>query len=148
MFYFTKIEKNYFENRLKIISYTKNGHQMSKNWKKCSKLLLESTNKFWEPMSSRTNCLGDQMSRDCLFLGTNCGGPNVRGLNVFGTKCSGPNVCKMLNDDTRLMWLDNLEITSFLYRSVLSYASLLNSQRDKISEFLLIFQSIRIQQCC
>ena len=29
---------------------------------------------------------GDQMSRDCLFLGTNCGGPNVRGLNVFGTK--------------------------------------------------------------
>ena len=29
---------------------------------------------------------GDQMSRDCLFLGTNCGGPNVRGPNGFGTK--------------------------------------------------------------
>ena len=29
---------------------------------------------------------GDQMSWDCLFLGTNCGGPNVRGLNGFGTK--------------------------------------------------------------
>ena len=103
---------------------------------------------FGDQLSRGTNCLGDQMSRDCLFLGTNWGGPNVRGLNVFGTKCSGPNVCKMLNDDTRLMWLDNLEITSFLYRSVLSYASLLDSQRDKISEFLLIFQSIRIQQCC
>ena len=48
------------------------------------------------------NSLGDQVRRDCLclgticpwgpnepghlFLGTNCGGPNVRGLNVFRTK--------------------------------------------------------------
>ena len=29
---------------------------------------------------------GDQMSWDCLFWGTNYGGPNLRGLNVFGTK--------------------------------------------------------------
>ena len=37
------------------------------------------------------------MSRDCLFLGTNCGGPNVRGLNVFGTKWdAAPSPCCFL----------------------------------------------------
>ena len=40
----------------------------------------------WGPNVRGPFVHGDQMSRDCLFLGTNCGGPNVWGLNVFGTK--------------------------------------------------------------
>ena len=58
------------------------------------KLLLETTNKFWGPfvqgdhLSWGPYVLGDQMGLfgDCLFLGTNCGEPNVQGLNKFGTK--------------------------------------------------------------
>ena len=54
--------------------------------KKCSKPLLETINKFWGPIVHEDQLCwgpfvhGDLMSWDCLFLGTNCGGPNVWGL--------------------------------------------------------------------
>ena len=54
---------------------------MSKKLKKCSEPLLETTNHSWGPLVH-----GDQMLGDFLFIGTNCGGPNVWGLNVFRTK--------------------------------------------------------------
>ena len=63
-----------------------------KKLKKCSKPLLETINKFWGPIVHEDQLCwgpfvhGDLMSWDCLFLGTNCGGPNVRGLNGLGTK--------------------------------------------------------------
>jgi hypothetical protein len=101
-------EKNILEIGLKSSVISKVDHQMSKNWKKCFKPHVECTNKFWGPivqgdqlswgpnepglfvlgdqLSWGSFVHGDQMSRDCLFLGTNCGGPNVRGLNVFETK--------------------------------------------------------------
>ena len=102
---------------LKSSIISKVDHPMSKNWKKGSIILLETTNKFWGPivlgdqlswgpfvhgdqifgdcLSRGTNCLGDQMSRNCLFLGTNCGGPNVWGLNVFGTKWESAHRIRM-----------------------------------------------------
>ena len=34
-----------------------------------------------------TELVGDRLSRGINQLGTNCGGPNVRGPYAFGTKC-------------------------------------------------------------
>jgi hypothetical protein len=84
---------------------------MSKNWKKCFKPLIKTTNKVWRPivhwyqlswgpfvhgnqmfgdcLSRRTNCLWDHLSMGTKCLGTNCqGGPIVLGTKWAGTVCS------------------------------------------------------------
>ena len=45
-------------------------------------------------LSIGTELVGDRLSRGTNQLGTNCGGPNVRGPYWFGTKCL--NVLKKL----------------------------------------------------
>ena len=97
------IPPTFLEIGLKSSVISKVDHPLSKNWKKGSKPLLETTNKFWGPIVHEDQlCWGPfvhgvQMSWDCLYLGTNCGGPNVWGLNVFGTKCVWDQMRSSLN---------------------------------------------------
>ena len=106
--------KKTFEIGLKSSVISKVDHQTSKSYKKCFKLLLKTTNKFWVPivhgdqflggpfvhgdqmfgdhLSRGTNCPGDHLSMGTKCLGTNCpGGPIVSGTKWAGTVCSwGP----------------------------------------------------------
>ena len=119
--------QNWKNNTLKIglksSIISKVDHQTSKNWKKCSKPFLKTTNKFWGPivhgdqlswgpfvhgdqmfgdcLSRGTNCLGDHLSMGTKFLGTNCpGGPIVLGTKWAGTVCSwGPIVGDQMSGD-------------------------------------------------
>ena len=43
-------------------------------------------------LSMRTELVGDRLSRGTNQLGTNLGGPNVRGPYAFGTKCVTANI--------------------------------------------------------
>ena len=43
-----------------------------------------------------TELVRDRLSRGTDQLGTNCGGPNVRGPYVIGTKCVTADVGKFL----------------------------------------------------
>ena len=69
--------RNRKEDRLKIISYTKSWPPDVKKLKKVWGPIAQRDQLSWGPF-----VYGDQMSRDCLFLGTNCGEPNIRGPNV------------------------------------------------------------------
>ena len=93
------MEKKHFENRLKIICFVK-------SWPPGVIKLEKNTSKFLGPIVQRDQLSwgpfvhGDQMSRYCLFLWTNClgdhfpWGPNEPGLfahgdQLWGTKCPG-----------------------------------------------------------
>ena len=114
MFYFTEMEKKHFENRLKIICFVK-------SWPPGVIKLEKNTSKFLGPIVQRDQLSwgpfvhGDQMSRYCLFLWTNClgdhfpWGPNEPGLfahgdQLWGTKCPGTECvrdqmrCSRIND--------------------------------------------------
>ena len=117
------VNRIFLEIGLKSSNISKVDHPMSKNWKKGSIILLETTNKFWGPivlgdqlswgpfvhgdqifgdcLSRGTNCLGDHLSMGTKFLGTNCpGGPIVLGTKWAGTVCSwGPIVGDQMSGD-------------------------------------------------
>ena len=85
-------------------------HPDVKKLKKCSKPLLETINKFWGPIVHEDQLCwgpfvhGDLMSWDCLFLGTNSGGPNVWGLIESSSLLTALNIRSSV-DNFSFPWL-------------------------------------------
>ena len=87
------VNRFFLEIGLKSSIISKVDHPISKNWKKGSIILLETTNKFWGPivlgdqLSWGPFVHGDQIFGDCLSRGTNFLGDHLS----MGTKCLGTN---------------------------------------------------------
>jgi hypothetical protein len=85
-------------------------HAGVKKLKRCSSPLLETINKFWGPIVHEDQLCwgpfvhGDLMSWDCLFLGTNSGGPNVWGLIESSSLLTALNIRPSV-DNFSFPWL-------------------------------------------
>ena len=88
------VNRFFLEIGLKSSIISKVDHPMSKNWKKGSIILLETTNKFWGPivlgdqLSWGPFVHGDQIFGDCLSRGTNFLGDHLS----MGTNCLGDHL--------------------------------------------------------
>ena len=62
---------------------------------------------FGDHLSMGTELVGDRLSRGTNHLGTNCGGPNVRGPYAFRTKCVTAGITGLTYDSAHAIHRSN-----------------------------------------